>query len=321
MKNSDQKIVIYWSWQKTVSIICALLIIPVLLVFLFSMTLKTTIINREFYKKNLDKNNTYARLINDGIPSMILESKISDNGFSDTLSKSIIVYVVQKSIDPEWLKSITDGLIDQTANYFAASRGYGKDITLDLSSSTDFLNKVSSGLALAAQVIPDNANTEVIKNNIAQIQTQVNNISLGVIDIQNYVTTANSFIATIQNVIQNINLYFWISLILLIILISIIAILRFSDLKFALKTISLPMIVGSTGGLLFIWMLEPLTFSNLNLLNFNLTAEMNSIIIDLLKTNMLGVFHRYEWIAGVILLVFAIIYITTIILEKRKILK
>jgi len=228
MVSHDKKIIIYWSWQKTVSIICACLIVPLLLVFLFSLTLKTTIINPEFYKKNLEKNNTYDRLIHDGIPSLVLESNISDNQFSDILSKDIIIYVVQKSIDPLWIQNLTNSLIDQIATYFAATHDSGKKIELDLSQSSDFLYKVSNGLTLVSQLVPNctnstvalgsckNVNTDEIKNDILKIQTKIDQANLGVIDIQNYVTNANSFILNIQNIIQNmdIELLNWMNIII-----------------------------------------------------------------------------------------------------------
>jgi hypothetical protein len=332
MKNPDQKIVIYWSWQKTVSIICALFIIPTILVLIFSATLKHTIINPNFYKKSLDKNNTYDRLIRDGIPSLILESSITDNQFSDTLSKDIIIYVVQKSVDPAWLQSIANSAIDQTAKYFAASHDKGGKIELDLSQSREFLYKVSTGLTLVNQFVPNctegtvgatckNINTDEIKTNISQIQKQIDQVNLGVIDIQSYVANANSFITAIQNIIQNINVYFWVSLFILLILILVIVVLQLSDWIFAVKTVSLPMVIGSLGGLLFIWLMQPLIIGNLELLHFDLPTQMETIIIDLLKTNMFGVFHTYEWIAGSILIIFIAIYAAITILENRKIIK
>jgi len=47
-KEDEQKVVIYWSTKKTVSLICAVLLVPVFIIFVFATTLKTTILNSDF---------------------------------------------------------------------------------------------------------------------------------------------------------------------------------------------------------------------------------------------------------------------------------
>ncbi len=159
-----------------------------LLILLFSLTLKITVANSEFYKSNLKKNNTYQRLIQDGIPSLITESIISDNAITDTISKDLIIYIVQKSIDPVWLEAVTGKLIDQIALYFSNPDNLGHKVELDLQGSRGFLSQVSGGLTVLEQFVPEqNTNLTQLKKEIEKTRTKINQANLGIINIEKYI--------------------------------------------------------------------------------------------------------------------------------------
>lgn len=318
MNDQNQKIVIYWNLKKTLSLICALLLVPAALFFIFTFVFKTTIISPKFYKDNLQKADVYNQLIQDGVPSLILESKISEDNFIDTFSKEMMIFVVRRAIDPAWIKTISEGVIDKIANYFAAPRGTMDKIDIDLKTANQFLVKASAGLTVLDQVLPACENCAEIRKNIEATQEKINNINLGVVNIEKEVAESNTIINFIRKFARNIKVDFWVSLAALLILILLIVLLELKNLPTMLKFISWPLIFTSFFSLLGVWLMTPLSVNGLSLLHFDLPAEMETIIIDFIRVNVLGIIHRAEIISAVIFIFFLLLVTLVFILEKRN---
>ena len=126
MEEGDKKIVFYWSAKKTASLIYSIIIVPVFAIFLFSLVLKTTIINPNYYKANLKKVDAYNRLIQDGIPSLLLQSKTANNDAG--YSKDLMVFVIREAVDPVWLENLTNKIIDQTVAFFPPPAKPGENL-------------------------------------------------------------------------------------------------------------------------------------------------------------------------------------------------
>lgn len=327
--NQDQKIVIYWNLRKTISLIGAILIVPIFLIFIFSLTLKQTILNPQFYKDNLKKADFYNRLIDEGIPALILEGEISDHELTDSLAKEITAYVAKEVIKPAWVEGLTGKVIDQTANFFAYPN---QEITLNLKDSKEFLTKLSDGLMLFEQMIPTcneaeqgsaaslgcskmGNNINEIKQDLQGIRQKITQIHLGVVKLDQDVKKAGSFIQGIRGFVRDINLYFWISLILLLILIGLIVLLESGDIPFMVKAISLPLAVGSLIALIVAWLMQFLVPKDYPI--NNLPVAMQNIINDVLKINIAGIFRCLEIASGIILGIFLVLYIVVLVLEKK----
>jgi len=334
-----QKIVIYWSTKKTISVICALLLIPTVMMFLFSLTLKKTIINPNYYKKVLVRADTYNRLINDGIPSLILEKQVSDNTLTDSFAKNISVILIQKFIDPDWVKSQTENLIETVAGYFSRSSG---TINFDLSGAKGFLSNVDEGLAIAEQVIPSCAqaqsnptqvgkllNTQLdcdkmsvsldeIKDDLGGIRTKISQTNLGVVNLNNYFTDANSLIESVKSFAGRVNTYLWISLAILVALTLAIVLLEINDIPFAVKAFVSSVGIGSVITLGISLILRAFVSENyISASGIQLPEAIRQIANDITRYFVVGIF-RYLIVASLIsIAVVLAIYIMTVILEKK----
>lgn len=314
----NQKIVIYWNFKKTLSLICALLLVPAVLFFIFTFVFKITIISPQFYKDNLQKADVYNRLIQDGVPSLILESKISEDNFIDTFSKEMIIFVVRRAIDPAWIKTISEGVIDKIAVYFAAPKGTMGKIDVDLKSANQFLVKASAGLTVLDQVLPACENCAEIRKNIAATQEKIAKINLGVVNIEKEVADSNAVVNFVRKFAKNIKVDFWVSLAAVLVLILLIVLLELKNLPTMLKFISWPLIFGSFFGLIGTWLMTPFSVNGLSLLRFDLPAEMETIVVDFIRVNVLGIIHRAEIISAIIFVFFLLLVTVVFILEKRN---
>lgn len=331
MEKSDQKIVIYWSWKKTVSLIAAILLVPTLFVWIFSLTLKTTIISPNYYKGVIKSADTYNRLIRDGIPSLVLGSTISEDTTTDWLAKELIVFVVQKAIDPAWLQGLTDTTIDQIVTFLSSEDKTGKKVELDLTQASGFLSKANASLGLISQMVPtcSGDQTEVagisckdidsnqIKQSVADIQKKIADFNLGAVDLGKDINQVNSAVSFIQKFVRNVNSYFWFTTIFAIILIATIVFLSLKDLYYLTRFVVIPLVIAPILSFIVVLLLMPLASSDYSNVSFNLPPEMNAIIADVLKYFTSGIFHRLEIIALIVLLVALAGYITILVLEKK----
>ena len=330
MEEGEKKIVIYWGIKKTISLICAVLIIPVFIVFLFSLTLKTTVINPDFYKANLKKTDTYNRLIQDGIPSLILKDSDQSNEFS----KELIVFIIRKAINPLWVENLSGVIIDKTINFLSSEHETLNKVDINLSEVKKFQTKVSDGLIILSQLVPScsqaqegatssicktsGTNLNLVKKDIDNTRETVNKINLTTINIESGVSQANSYLGIIHKLISNINAYFWASLIVLFALFATIIVLQINNIPMMAKFISWPLIAGSLFGLLVALVTQSFSPKDFDLVNLNLTTEMLSIIADFIKTNTFGVLHRMEIVSAVVLGIFIIKLCAVRVLEKRN---
>lgn len=329
MEEKEQKVVIYWSTKKTISLICAILLIPVFAVFLFSFVLKTTVISPHFYKTNLKKIDAHSRLIQEGIPSLILQNSNQSNVFSNDL----IIFVIQKAVNPAWVESLTNVIIDKTVALLSSRHQTAENIDINIQDANSFLTQVNNGLLVLDQLVPScsqaqgneasiicknaDTNLDTIKTNIDSTREKINEVNLKTINIESEISQANAFLGVIHTLIANINLYFWTSLILLLALIATIIILQVNNLPMMAKFISLPIIISSAFGLIVAFITQSFTPSNFDLVNLNLPTEMESIITDFIKTNTFGVFHWLEICSVIALGLFLVKYLVVVILEKR----
>ncbi|MCL5795219.1 MAG: hypothetical protein M1338_02585 [Patescibacteria group bacterium] len=302
------------------------------LVFIFSAVLKTTILKTDYYLSNLKKVDAYNRLINDGIPSLILDTKISDNQLTDSFAKELAIFVIQKSVDTAWVEDQTEKITDKIVELLSNSKG---TVSLDLSGTKNILSKVSTGLLVLDNIIPGCKETQNasdnqaglgkildartycnVKTDLVRIKNSIDKISPGIVNLDSSIKNANSFIENIQHFTSNINFYFWLSLISLIILLGLIVILEFYDLAFMIKSISLALIIASAitffGGLISKAFISTAYVG----VSASITGPIKVIIGDFIAASVAGIFSHLEIISGIIFGVFLIIFIVVIFLQK-----
>lgn len=335
MKNGEQKLVIYWDSKRIISWIAAILLVPTFLIFLFSVSLKTTVSNSDYYKNKFQQADVYNRLIKEGIPSIITESEIFDQAVKNPFVKYLIVYTIQESIDPLWLETITNRLIENIIGFFSKP---SQSITLDLQDSDKFLSRVDDGLAIVGEMIPacqpttnllnlpstcqgSNANLDQIKTDISKARTELNQINLQSLSIGKEVNKSFAFIGGIHDFIRNIKTAMWVSLFILIVLMAVIIITQFRNLSGLAKTLTIPLIVASIIGLIIGWLMKLPVESSLKLLDFGLPPALQVIIIDALKATILGIFSRIFLIAWVVIGISGLFYLLVVLNQKYNLLK
>lgn len=329
---SEQKLVIYWSGKKIVALICAILLVPTIMVFIFSLTLKRTVINPEYYKSNFKKADVANRLINEGIPALILDQSISQKKLKDAFAKDLIILVIQKSIDPAWINTLLDKTVDEIVVFFKDAEKAGGKIEINLADTSKLIDKVSAGLMILEQTVPScntagstidcsKINFDSIKAEITKTRTAVDDINIGVVNIQDQVSQVNSYFVAIQTIVREINTAFYLSLAFLIFFCLLIIGLEYKNIPFLGKIVTLPLAIGSFLSLIIIWLTKPVSLGSLGLINFNLPEAMNNIIADVIKINIAGIYNKYALISGIVLTICILAYVTVLILEKDKIIK
>jgi len=283
---------------------------------------------------NLKKVDAYSRLINEGIPSLILDGHISNNELTDSFAKQLAIFVIQKSLDPTWVENQTGKLVNKIAESF---RNYKGEATLDLSETKDVVTKVSAGLmifdnmlpacdktqpsttsqALLGKVMDAETNCEV-KSDLKGIREQVDKINVGVVNLDEQVKNANAFIVSVQHFSSNIKFYFWFSLISLFLLLGLIIILEINHISFMAKLVSIALMVAS--GITFFGSLlaQSLISTAYSGAISNPSGPIKAIAGDFIASSVSGIFTRLEIVSAIVFGVFlAVLVLASLILKKE----
>lgn len=330
-EKGQQKIVIYWNTKRTIALICSILIVPIISVLILSLTLKTSVINPEFYKANLKKVDTYNRLIDEVVPAVILNLSSDRDAINSSITKDLLVVIIQKSIDPAWIEGLTNKIIDQIVLVFSKISDQSQVVDLNLRDSQVFLQKLSNSLIFLESVIPNcssqpaeakilcgsDNNLDEIKEEIHELVGRLNNINLGVIDITEQVSEANAYILSLKNFIAHVNTFFYVSLAIFLLLVLTIVLLCWDNLPLMIKSVALPIILSTFFGMVFVLIVKSFVLVSLPTVQFNfLPKAAVTLINDIIRANIEGIFNRYEVIAGIFLGFFVLLYALVLILEK-----
>jgi len=329
----NKKIVIYWNVRKTIALICGLLFVPVFIVFIFSLTLKTTIANPQYYKDNLKSIDAYNRIVNKGIPSLILEMHVSDNKLTDSLAKELTVFLIQKFVDPVFIEDISETFIDKTIAFFQKS---DQEINLDLSNYQKHLEKLSNGLLVLEEIIPDSTmttetsdstasaskivtNLGEVKKDLGGIRLAIDKIDLGMVRADQTVKKINGFIQIIHKFMVYINVWLWACLAAMIILIGAIAFLQWKNLALIIKLVSFFTGIAAFLSLVIAFITDKLVPKSLGNQNILLSASIRGIIDDFLKITISGIFERLETYSAVILVISVAVFGSVLVVERKGI--
>lgn len=340
----NNKIVLYWNWKSIVATTCAIIMIPIFALFIFSLTMKNTLINPNFYKTNLKAANTYDRILNEAIPSLIMDSGTPDADVSNILVKKGIIYIIQKSIPATWVENETNSLIDTTTQYIANPNANQK-IIVGLNEFKSYIEEANDGLLILEQIIPSckdaSQSTEASKllnvsidcssmtMNLDQIKANIKNFSVSLdkfsqteIDLSKKIESGLDTITQIQTFAKNIQSYYIGSIITLIILALIITIIKFKNIIALCKYLSLPISISALLVLITTFITNSIS---LNLFaansNWSLNPDVQAIITDVIKFNINAVFYYAKIASSISLAVSLAIYITMIVIERTNLKK
>lgn len=337
----EKKIVFYWNTKKLIVFICGFLLLPTFLIFALSLTLRATLANPQYYKNNLKKVDAYNRIINEGIPSLILEVQISDNQLTDSLAKEISTFLIQKLVDPVWLEGTANKFIDETISYFENPK---HGIVLNLTEEEKYIKKLSNGLLVLEEIIPNCDQKEEppvakatllnfsldcgesaqslkeIKQDLKGIRQGVDKINLGVVELDQTVQKANSFIQNISKFLRYTKIYFKISLAVILILIVTIIALEWKNPAFALKLIASFTGIASLVNLSLSFVCGEIVPKSLGNQEIILSSAMRSITDDFLGVTISGIFQYWMVVSFIVLVISSGFYLTALILDKKHLL-
>jgi len=336
---TDEKIVLYGQYKKIVSIILAIIAGISLIVFLLSSSIRSTIVNPDFYKDNFKKANTYSELINSGIPSLIMSSTISNDQLTNFLAQKGIIYVVQHTIPASWVEEKMDALIDNVTKFISNSPKTPK-VVVKLNDMGIYLTQIGDGLSLVEQIIPScedagkdtisqlfnikidcknmSTNLDQIKAEIEKMRIKVINLKLVETDISQEIQNAADIFTGIKDYANKVNIYFWTSLVVLIISLLLIILLQIKNIYNLIKYITIPIAISSAIMLLAALSTKSSFLSSLdNNLQISTTPEMKSIILNFLHVCIVDRFTNVITISAIILLISAGIYIVSLFYHKK----
>lgn len=338
---SDDKIVLYGHYKKTLSVILSVILGISLIAFLFLYNLKITAANPEFYKTMLKNTNVYDRLINEGIPSLVSEATITQDAITNYMAQKAIIYIVKQSIPSTWVENQTNIIIDKVAKIFSEPKST-PNIVIDLDNMSTYLSQISDGIVLFEQIVPScsatesenntakqllgvsidcksmNINLDQIKDSLKKASVSVNELKKVNIDISKQVNESVESINTVKDYINNLSFYTWLSLIVLIISILLLLLLDISNLVSMVKYFAWPILVASVSSLIASLIMQSSILTNINNnLTFDLPVEMSSIISDFAKSSVIQYFLQVKIVSG-ILFVISLISIIIITIRTNK---
>jgi len=339
-KDQEEKIVIRWSLKKTLTLIIGIFFIPVLVIFLVSLTLQQTVINPRYYKDSFKHIDAYNRMVNQGIPSLMLKTKLSSDVFTDTIAKDISTLVLQKVIDPAWVEGATDTFIDTTIGFLTKKN---HEITLNLIDARRYIMSASNSLLIITGIIPTcdqtqtkttlsktsvpvdlsflcankDINLDEVKKNLETIRKDLITINLEAVQFDEIVSLINTDLKAVRTFAKDIHIYVGVSMIVLVIFIGAIVFLHRRRLNHIIFSLSLFTGIGS-GIALFMGFIgnqfAPKTIDQSR--EIMLSPSIRAIINDFLEASISGIFLRLEIYAGVLLVVSALLFILAYIRRK-----
>lgn len=340
---TDDKIVIYGHWKKFFSVLLAILVGLSLASFLLLYTFKTTLTNPEFYKDNLKKADTYTELINEGIPAIIMEAQISDNQATNLLAKEAIIYVIKKTIPPSFVEKNTEKLIDKTANFLAKPH-QNPQISIKLDELGGYMGQIGDSLLVLEQIIPScsqaqsdssvakllnvtincknmNMNLDQIKQEISTSAFALKQLKVTELNLTDEIRQTVKDLNSLRELIKDISIYMWVSLILLVLFSLLIVMLEWKSIYRLAKYLGWTILISSGIVLLFGLIGENFGLKAItNSTQFDIPLAMQAIIDNFAIFMVKGFFAKMMITSGIFFIVGALTVIATYIdsrIEKR----
>lgn len=341
----DKKLVIYWNKKTILNWILLIILTPIFATFLITATMENTIAKADFYKQNLNEIDAYNRLINDGIPSLITDATITDNEATNFLAKQAIIFVIQKTVSPNWVQSEVNNILDKTAQFFSEPVKDEPNISVKLENFDANITSISDGLAVLNQFIPScedaknmqesdtanilnlplncesmNTNLDDIKAEITTAQAKINTLSLKDIELTTSIQKVFDKINLIKNYIVALSAAMWISLALSILIVIILLLINRKTIPSIIRSTSLSLAISSFLVLVYATIEKSLINPQIaNSIDLKISYTFKLLITDIAKVNIDNFFNYLITLSLIVFIIMIIINLVTYILKKYKI--
>lgn len=320
--------------KKVISYILVILIFFSFLGVVFFHASKAKVFNPEFYKESLVEANTYQRLINDGVPSVILTTNTQEDNLADFLTRKAIVYLLKKLVTPEWLRNETEVVVDRFFVFLSTPGEQEKILNFLDNFRETYLTNASQQLAVIERSIPKcegdiitvffpnvdcakvNESLDQIRQVLNESQTEVAALEAQLTDMTNRVESYVKVTYALSGFIQKTPTYFWLSLVLTLLFVAGLILLRYKNIPSILKWVSTPFILAAGFVLILAYVIHWTVGVYFDSLILKTTPEMRSILVDIMTTtanNLFGYIKIFAWITFVIAL---IILISGFVIER-----
>ena len=339
---TDEKIVLYGQYKKILSVVLVVVAGLALIAFLLSGSIRTTIVNPQYYKDIFKKANTYNDLLEKGIPSVIMESSISDNIVTNVLAKQGMIYVIKNTIPSSWVEKKMETLIDDISLYIANSKSNPK-IAVQLNDADEYLIQIVDGLDILEQIIPSCSQAQVtdqglvsllnvnvdcskmsvslddIKSEIAKGKTAIQKLEAAEVNLTNEVQKGANFFTGVDQFANRVGGIYWASLAVLILSILIIIWLQFKNIYKILMYVSVP-IAGASAIVLLAALISKPSILNALEEKFSLetTPEMQNVIINFLYTAIIDRYTSIITLSSILLGVSLATLVVSMLLHRKK---
>lgn len=126
-------------FRKLLAAIIIVIFIPLFIINILVFSLKTTLLNPLYIQQNFEKNNTYEKIINYGLP--LLAESVTKEG-NQLIKTDDLVVVIKESISTQWLEDQSSNFFSQFNNYLVNNK---EEIVFNLDLK-DFKSSLSDGL-------------------------------------------------------------------------------------------------------------------------------------------------------------------------------
>ncbi|MBU0731994.1 hypothetical protein KKC88_03890 [Patescibacteria group bacterium] len=304
--------------KKVLSIIFVILLVPSFIALVDLSTLKATIFNADFHKQNLVEANAYERIIDDGVPSIILTVKSEDDNIYSYLVRQGVILAWKKFVTPEWLQQQTELGIDRGMAYLYTPGDPDEILNYIQTFRSQILPNASRSLNLIETSIPTcedpnnilkaiwpnldcvsmNTTLDTVRTEIANISDQVDQVEVQVNDLSIQVEQYIKIFFALRGFLANLVTYIWIASLLCGLFIAAIVLLQYRNIASMLKWLATPFLIASILVLIPAYAVGNAFAVVIQSMVLNLTPAMNNIIISILSVtsaNTFGFMKCFGW--------------------------
>lgn len=324
------------SGRKFLSWLVAILLALFFITTVLFGTVSHIAFHSELYKKSLVQSDFYNRLINDGVPSMIMETQSTDADLTDRLVRQGIVFIFQKLVPPDWVQQQTETIIDNTFSYLKTTDTSKESQVKNLLGKFDsqLVDNFDAQLGIIEMSIPTceqvalptlfpGVNCEEMDQTLNNIKTeistgrqQLNEITPELLETNAEIQRDIDILINLKKSIHDLPYYFAGSLIILALLSLGIIFLKRKDIPGLLKWLSLPYFISAAITLIAAGIMKHLSLNYIARLNLETTSEMETILTDLMNTVVKNLFLYPAKIGWAALIISAVVFAAGMLLEK-----
>lgn len=314
---------------KAVSVVLVVVLVPAFIALACLSTFRATVFNPEFHKQNLLEVNAYQRLVDDGIPSVILDFKSEHDNIYSYLVRQGLAFAVKQFLPPEWLQTQAEMGIDRGMAYLYAPGDPDEILNYIQAFRSQVLPNAGRVFSLLETGIPRceeegniiktlwpeadcarvNKTLDQVRDEVSAISAQVDEVEARADDLAARAETYVRYLYALRSFVSSLVTYIWIASLLCGLLMLGLLLLHLKRPASMLKWLATPFAVASVLILIPAYGVGAAFRTVIQSLVLNITPAMDSIIRAFLQTtaeNAFAFLKLFGWItlgASVIALV------------------